>query len=392
MHFIFEPASTNKQFCSRFVARAYACGGVSIVDNKDFCTPEHIKNSSLFRSIENSVHFVSQDEVESMQRIPSTPQKMIEATNSLLDGARKIDKTIQSINDLDLFLIKHPEHDEYFAALYRASGYLTVWAFEKQKNEWQYDLQKLIVMPGHEVDKRGYCEDLLNDSEGIRRYSENLSGYAAYWATYNLETFRLKQDLYAKLYSLHMLRVQVAQDWLVHHSSEPSRSAAQPNNYEESENSPISELLVTSIDEWFALPELALPLLKSQAEGGSTYQLHNVGMFFVPNDQIADAPESARTFGTKKILPTAVIDFEDKKILYRLPLDLSNWVSTCVSMAHSGHNVRIPQQTRHPFQSQNLHLFRYKPTTDANRHHLGYQVGQQYKSQSLQFRLAAISA
>jgi len=53
--------------------------------------------------------------------------------------------------------------------------------------------------------------------------------------------------------------------------------------------------------------------------------------------------------------------------------------------------LRIPQQTRHPFQSQNHHLFRYKPATDSNRHHLEYKVGQQYKSQSLRFRLAAIS-
>lgn len=331
--------STKKQFCSRLVARAYAYGGISIVDNKDYCTPEHIKKSALFRSVENSVLPVSQADMDAMQRIPSTPEKMIEATNNVLAGARKISKSIQSLNDLDSFLIEHPEHDEYFASLYKESGYLTVWAFEKKKNEWQYDLHEMKAMPAHDLDKRSYCEDLLNDPEGIRRFAVNLAGYTAYLSAYKLETFRLAHDLYAKLFSLHVQRVQVARDWLTLHATKPSRKATQPNKSERLEISPISELIVTSTSEWFALPELKLPSIKSQREKGSIYRLHNVGIFFIPNEQIEEAPEKAYTFGHKKILPTAVIDFKENIALYRLPLDLSQWVSTCVSMAQSGHNV-----------------------------------------------------
>ena len=101
----------------------------------------------------------------------------------------------------------------------------------------------------------------------------------------------------------------------------------------------MAELIVTSTAEWLALPEPTLPTIKSPTEKGSIYHLHKVGFLMVPREQLAEAPAKAQMFGDKKILPTAVIDFEGKKVLCRLPLELSEWVSTCVSMAHAGHNA-----------------------------------------------------
>lgn len=101
----------------------------------------------------------------------------------------------------------------------------------------------------------------------------------------------------------------------------------------------MTEFIVTSISEWHALPEPTLPSIKSPTEKGSIYHLHKVGFFLIPNEQMSESPKGAQMFGEKKILPTAVIDFEEKKVLCRLPLELSEWVSTCVSMAHAGHNA-----------------------------------------------------
>lgn len=216
--------STKKQFCSRLVARAYANGGVVIVTDVDYCTPNDIQESVLLRPVDNSVRYVSKDEIDARQGIPSTPERMIDATNSVLAGARKIDRSIQDFSDIDHYLIEHPEHDEYFSSLYRESGYLTLWAFEKNKNEWIYVLEKMEAFRGDDSEKRYYCEDLCSDlEEGIRRFEVNLAAYTVYLATYKLETFRLLHDLYATLASLHMQRVEVAREWLAIHS----RDAAQ---------------------------------------------------------------------------------------------------------------------------------------------------------------------
>jgi hypothetical protein len=211
--------STKKQFCSRLVARAYANGNITLVADIDYCTPNDIKKSALLRPVDNSVRHISKDEVEAMRRIPSTPERMIEATNSILTGARKISRSIQDFGDMDHYLIEHPEHDEYFSSLYKESGYLTLWAFEKNKNEWMYDLDKMEAFQGDDSEKRYYCEDLCGDlEEGVRRFKVNLAAYTVYSETYKLETFRLLHYLYATLVSLHMQRVGVAQEWLAIHS------------------------------------------------------------------------------------------------------------------------------------------------------------------------------
>lgn len=101
----------------------------------------------------------------------------------------------------------------------------------------------------------------------------------------------------------------------------------------------MSKFIVSSIAEWLVLPELTLPSIKNPAEKGSIYHLHKIGFFIVPYEQLSKAPDKAEMLGDNKVLPTAVIDFEGKKMLCRLPLELSEWVSTSVSMAHVGHNI-----------------------------------------------------
>jgi hypothetical protein len=216
--------STKKQFCSRLVARAYANGNVTLVTDIDYCTPNDIRKSVLLRPVDNSVRYISKDEIEAMQAIPSTPERMIEATNSVLAGARKISRSIQDFGDMNNYLIEHPEHDEYFSSLYRESGYLTLWHFEKTKNEWMYALEKMEAFRGDDSEKMHYCEDLCSNlEEGIKRFEVNLAAYTVYSATYKLETFRLLHDLYATLVSLHMQRVGVAREWLAIHSRDATR-------------------------------------------------------------------------------------------------------------------------------------------------------------------------
>src|SRR3546814_13394633 len=64
----------------------------------------------------------------------------LEATNNLLDGARRFDPAIENLDDLNEHLVRHPEHDAALCRILKVSGYLEIWQIEKAKNPWQYDI------------------------------------------------------------------------------------------------------------------------------------------------------------------------------------------------------------------------------------------------------------
>lgn len=209
-------AASRKQFCSRLVAQSYASAGIKVVDNPDFCTPADLLRSDLFEEIEDVTMRISDKFEKTVKGIPDTTKVMMDATNKLLAGARKIDSSIQDSNDMDAYLIKHPEHDKYFASLYRESGYLTVWEFEYNKSSWQYDLNGMLQAEIPEKIKFEYCTDLVNDGgEGGHRFETNLIGYHNYHAQFPLETFSILLELYKKLYELYITRKDTAKKWLL---------------------------------------------------------------------------------------------------------------------------------------------------------------------------------
>ena len=65
---------------------------------------------------------------------------MADATNAVLKAARRKSPKIQSLNDINSYLLSHPELDDYFRRSYERSGYLSIWQIEYEKSRWQYDL------------------------------------------------------------------------------------------------------------------------------------------------------------------------------------------------------------------------------------------------------------
>lgn len=206
---------SRRQFCSRLVAQAYASAGLNLVADPDYCTPEQLKNSALLVGVQGAIRSVSNEEREARKGIHDTPQSMRDATNTLLEGARKKGAQIESINDIDLHLQTTPSDDAYFAELYKSSGYLTVWVAERAKNFWQYDPQAMLEAPIPDEVKKQYCEYVLGDNEeGLVRYEVNLAGYTSLSEEFSLETFHLLKSLYEKLLELHLTCRQVAAQWL----------------------------------------------------------------------------------------------------------------------------------------------------------------------------------
>jgi hypothetical protein len=206
---------TRKQFCSRLVAQAFAKAGVLLVPAPNYCSPQDIKESNLLVQVPNVSVDISDTEKAAIDNIPNTQQMMIEATNILLEGARKINPGIQCLSDLDRFLIHSPEHDGDFAALYVSSGYLNLWKIEREKNECQYDSGLFCAAPFPEEIKKWYCDQLLQGRDEIEmRYRNNYVVYDGYLQQFPYKTFQLLRELYKTLLDLHLQRKAVAKEWL----------------------------------------------------------------------------------------------------------------------------------------------------------------------------------
>ncbi|WP_161792006.1 YiiX/YebB-like N1pC/P60 family cysteine hydrolase [Methylophilus sp. Q8] len=213
--------ASKKQFCSRLVAQAYAAAGIKLVDNPDYCSPADLLKSDLLQEIDSITMPVSEEFEKAVNNIPDTTKVMMEATNKLMEGARKRNPSLQDSNDIDAHLIANPSDDEYFAALYQDSGYLEVWEFEYKKNLWQYDLTLMEELSIPKEAKVEYCSTLVNDrGEGEHRFKVNLAGYYDYYSQYPLKTFAILLELYKKLFELHRTRKHTARAWLLTHAPE----------------------------------------------------------------------------------------------------------------------------------------------------------------------------
>lgn len=204
---------SNKQFCSRLVAQAFASAGIHLVTDPNFCSPADIKASPLLIVVPDATRPVSAEEASAWQEADDVPHRMRSAINAVLDGAREKDPGIQTFDDLHRYLVDNPEEDAYFCRLLESSGYLSVWQIERNRNPWQYDLALMNAVPDVEVED--YCWKTLNgESAGPNRFIVNRGGYTLLAREYGLAFFRIMADLYETLAVLHDRRVEVAAKWL----------------------------------------------------------------------------------------------------------------------------------------------------------------------------------
>jgi hypothetical protein len=235
--------ASRQQYCSRLAAQAYASVGIQLVDSVDYCTPDELKNSSLLIPVEDAVISVPDEHVASVEQDIDTNDLMREVTNRLLDAARSKSPGIESIHDIDAYLVSNPADDEYFAKFYDDSGYLSAWQAEFDKNRWQYEFAMLAAMPGSREAKRHYCMGVIADhGEMLARREGNRVGYTILHSTYNLRTFRKLERLYQLLVDLQFMRRRVAFEWLQRFAPD-----ALP------EHATSSSSLVPHTEDWFAV-------------------------------------------------------------------------------------------------------------------------------------------
>lgn len=208
-----------KQFCSRLVAQAYAANGLNLVKNPNFCTPEELLKSAKLVEVDNATVDVTDEEYQAWQTHPSGLDQMRQSTNHILDGARKIDKSIQNLSDVDKLVLEHPEHDETIMQLYVESGFLDVWKIDHAINPWHYDAKFLEDVGSRQPDDvRSYCKStLLEGSRTENRYVENAKVYQYYYSMRPRQTIAMLMEFYQMLAKNHATRLDIAEDWLKRH-------------------------------------------------------------------------------------------------------------------------------------------------------------------------------
>jgi hypothetical protein len=209
---------SGKQFCSRLAAQAYAFAGISLVPDADYCSPEDLRKSERLVEIEDVLLPASVEEIAFWRKRADVLKIMADATNAVLKAARRRSDSIQSLNDINSYLLSHPDEDRHIRRAYEKSGYLTAWQIEYRKSRWQYDLDLMRDLANAEPDGKAsmevYCRQLLQDTEGGRRYEINHREYLKLALVTELATFEVLSELYGHLAKLHRLRGETAGRWL----------------------------------------------------------------------------------------------------------------------------------------------------------------------------------
>ena len=235
---------SQKQFCSRLVAQAFASVGIQLVKDPNYCSPEELKKSPLLMIIEPCWLTLSEEEAAAWEANPDATQTMRDVTNVVLDAVRTKDASVQSLNDIDFHLIKYPGNDDFVLAAFESSGFMEVWKEQLVKNPWLYDLAEMQKAP---VDQMiDYCESTLADeAKGPNRYIVNHAGYMLRSKQYGLKTFVAMEHLYGILAREHRKRVEVARAYL------ELKGLLQPTS---------APVLRPHSPEWFAALEVRNPL------------------------------------------------------------------------------------------------------------------------------------
>lgn len=207
--------SGKRQFCSRLVAQAYREAGLDLATDADFCHPGELLTSQLLVKVPDVLRDLTPEEEEYWRGDLDHVATMRQSTNVLLTHARELSSSIESLNDIDAYLVEHPEADDHLVVALKSSRYLELWRDEFERNSWQYHVALMEGHDGSAEQKRRYCEELLEEEKlGQNRFVLNHAGYVTLNASRPRQYFALKIDLYDRLAALHARRIKAAKEWL----------------------------------------------------------------------------------------------------------------------------------------------------------------------------------
>lgn len=203
---------SNRQFCSRLVAQAYAAGGVDLVADADYCSPHELQASPLLTAVPGCVRLAVEAEVVFANEADQPLSKQAAIIGALLRAARKITgEDLQSIPQIEAHLLADAEHDVLLSKALVESGYLSMWKMDVNRNRWRYDetqFCQLSISPQQMLDVAQ--QEVRLAMEDILRFKQARNEVTTWIEVADRKFFRLERELYDLLIELHGRRYAAA--------------------------------------------------------------------------------------------------------------------------------------------------------------------------------------
>lgn len=208
-----QSENSNRQFCSRLVAQAYAYAGLELVPNANYCYPSDFAASPHLTAVVQPLRRASADEIEFAQS-ESPLERQTTATNFIFDEVRKLSGIdIQTFEQLPAFLIGNPIHDQAVCTIVQQSGYLDLWKQEVLSNPWRYNADEFRTLPLSVGERKLTAQRELRGAEQqLQQYTHVFSQYVTLWQRINLSYFLAQMQLYNHLMNATKLRIDVARE------------------------------------------------------------------------------------------------------------------------------------------------------------------------------------
>lgn len=201
----------NRQFCTRFVAQAYLNAGIKIVSNPDYCTPEEVLQSPLLQIKSNFLKQATQEEIIYAQEENTVLIKQMDIHNEIFESARNIfNYDIQNFPNLEEYiLLNHNKKQEIdkITQIIEASGYLTLWQIDVQKNPGYYDYS-FFLSHFVGINNRKKVANFLISTDNSRFFA-NLEAAKIRYSYFQQRYFLIMIALYETLINLSQIKINV---------------------------------------------------------------------------------------------------------------------------------------------------------------------------------------
>lgn len=204
----FKLPMNEGQFCSRLVAQCYANAGITIVKNKDFCSPAELDNPILFDEVTEAVRLATQDDFDIAYSRDVNMETQTDTINMLLQVRKQYGKQIQTIYDVLNFVLKLPKYDINITQIALERGYFDHAEVDMEVNSWRYNEGEFIKraeiknIPIRFLAKQ--IHDLGNSSISV--HENELKKYTELLKLNNLNFIHQHIILYKKLVNTDYIR------------------------------------------------------------------------------------------------------------------------------------------------------------------------------------------
>lgn len=201
-----EVGNPQRQFCSRYVARAFAAAGIEIVDDADFCYPDEIVNSGTLLTVKDVLREAStaEEEYASSQSILTLQTDSVAELLEQLRNKTGID--IQSLEQVLDYVQKNPGDDETVSDILTSSPYFSLWKMHHDSHPEEFDIDLFVKKyQPHHVEAAMQMLETIEPS--LKLHFMQCIALNEEFKKTPLKTVALFKDLYDHIVEEHMLRL-----------------------------------------------------------------------------------------------------------------------------------------------------------------------------------------